>query len=100
MRFRVSMRKGTGSANLCESVEGGEILIDGGVTGEHPDLPGAVRSVFVDGDSRLFCEGVPALGHASELDWEVAGAAAFNKSALAAVGSKVFSDGSIASRIN
>lgn len=99
-RLNVSMRKGTGSANLFESIEGGDALIDSFVTGEHPDLPGAVRSVFVDADSRLFCEGAPTFGHASELDWEVVGAAAFNKSTLSAVGSKVFFDGSIASRVS
>ncbi len=99
-RLFVTMRKGTGAANLLESIEGGDVLIDSLVTGEHPDLPGAVRSVFVDSDSRLFCAGAPAFGHASELDWEVVGAAAFNKSTLAGVGSKVFFDGSIASRIS
>ena len=101
LRFLVNMRKGTGSANLMESLEGGDILINSFVTGEHPDLPGAVRTVFVDSDSRVFCEfGTPALGSATEDDWEVVGAPVFNKSDLSAAGIKVFADGSIAARVS
>ena len=101
LRFLVNMRKGTGSANLMESLEGGDILINAFVTGEHPDLPGAVRTVFVDSDSRVFCEfGTPALGSATEDDWEVVGAPVFNKSDLSAAGIKVFADGSIAARVS
>lgn len=101
MRFNVSLQKASGSQPLVDVKEGGDVLINALVTGEHPDLPGSGTTVRVDSDSRIFCEfGAPALGHASATDWEVVGAAPFNKSALASAGSKVFADGSIASRVS
>jgi hypothetical protein len=84
----------TGAGGGFVLSNGATVLLFSTVTGT-----GAI-GMTITGNSRVVCSGAPAYGDAVANDWTVNGMAAFNKSALAAVGSGVLStvDGSVASR--
>jgi len=75
---------------------GSTLMLHAAVTGAST----AGLALQVQGGSRAVCIGAPAFGGAGN-DWQVRGAPAFNKAALAVVGSAVVgTDGSVATRVS